>query len=399
MKVLFVTSGWPTHFYLVAPLAWAFRVRGHEVRVAVPPSGVATVTGAGLPAVQVGRDIDFMEIRRQTLSHELSDERPETFEELTERFASDGGDGGVLDLWQDASFAATEDLVRLARRWRPDLVIADTMSIGGLVAAHVVGVPAIRHLLATDILGSVDGEGLLDILPGFREHFAQYGVALSGDPAHLTLDPCPPSMQHPPAPSRRQIRFVPYNGTATVPRWLREPPTRPRVCVTWGTTSAWSAGENKFVVPEILEVLGELDVEIIVTLGAGQHRFLGETPPGVRVLEGLPLHLLMPTTAVLINQGGSSSILTGARYAVPQLCVAYLPEQVNDGEAYASTGAGICLHVEKADAETHRQAVGSLLGDPSFRRAAERVRDEMTRQPSLAETVSMLEDLCGRSAG
>ncbi|MDJ1136881.1 nucleotide disphospho-sugar-binding domain-containing protein [Streptomyces iconiensis] len=396
MRVLIATSGWPTHFYLMTPLAWALRAAGHDVRIATTPSGTPAVLAAGLPAVTVGDDIDFIGIRQRALPHELSDdEMPESDEELRE-LMEDEGFGEILSAWQEATFGATSDLVDLARSWSPDLVVADTMSVGAIVAAHVVGVPAVRHLLATDILGSLEGETLLSTLPGFAERFAEHGVLLEGDPAHLTLDPCPPSIQPPPSPSRTQLRWVPYNGQGVMLPWLLDPPPRPRVCVTWGTSSVWSAGQENFLVPRVVAVLSEFDLDVVVTVGPGQRELLGDLPPDVRVLESFPIHLLMPTTEVLIHQGGSSSMLTGGYYGVRQLSLPYLPEQQNDAAAHAGTGAGIALPAEEADEERLREALDALLNQPSYAEGAARLQEEIHAQPTPVETVGVLEDLARR---
>ena len=59
MRVLVVTWGWRSHLYPLVPLAWALRAAGHDVVVAGPPDLVDVITGAGLPAVPVGRLLDF----------------------------------------------------------------------------------------------------------------------------------------------------------------------------------------------------------------------------------------------------------------------------------------------------------------------------------------------------
>ncbi|MEU9921431.1 nucleotide disphospho-sugar-binding domain-containing protein [Streptomyces griseoluteus] len=381
MKVLFVTSGWRTHFFLVAPLAWACRAAGHDVRVAGPPSGAGTVLEAGLPYVPVGPSIDFAEVRRRTVEDERSGQ-------------DDGG--AVLAEWQKSTFAPTADVMRLATVWRPDVVVADPMSVGGFVAALRTGVPAVRHLFGVDILGSPGGERLWEILPGFAEHFAEFGVELRGDPAALTLDPCPPSMQRPPLPTRRQIRFVPYNGPGTVPAWLLDPPARPRAVVTWGASSVWAAGERTFLVPQALEALAAEGLDAVVTLGTGQDRFLpGGVPEGTRLLENFPVHLLLPHTELLVHHGGSATILTGALHRVPQLCLPHLPEQVTDSEAYAATGAGRCLPAETATVDTLRAAIRALRTEHAA--AAARLQAEMRAQTPLADVVRMLEALAVRN--
>ena len=62
MRVLVTSWGWRSHFYPLVPLAWALRSAGHEVLVASQPAMIEVITGAGLPAVAVGEDLDFAEV-------------------------------------------------------------------------------------------------------------------------------------------------------------------------------------------------------------------------------------------------------------------------------------------------------------------------------------------------
>ncbi|MCP9943702.1 DUF1205 domain-containing protein [Streptomyces somaliensis] len=394
MKVLLVTPGWPTHVFMIVPLAWALRVQGHEVRVASPPSGIDAVVRAGLPAVELGPDIDLLELRRRAARYETAgNEKPADEAEVRNRLAGEDG-SRIMAVWQEISFSATKDLVGFARSWRPDLVVSDSLVAGGLVAGRAIGVPAVRHLFGIDILGTEAGEGLLGMLPGYHDRFRRYGVEVTGDPAHLTLSPFPPSMQ-PATPARLPMRYIPYNGPAELPSWLLQPAERPRTVITWGTSSAWSAGEHTVRIPQILDALADSDGETVVTIGRDQRPLVGEPPPGVRLVENVPLHFLMPSCDLLVHQGGASTMLTAASYGVPQLTVPHLNEQIQDAEAHAATGAGICLPAERAEVPELRDALKALRSDPAYHRAAGRIRAEMQAQPSPVRTVRVLEELVG----
>lgn len=393
MRVLFTMSAWPTHYFAMVPVAWAFRGAGHEVRVACQPSMADTVMRSGQAAVPVGPDVDYLAIRKRTLAYELSDdEKPQTEEEWAKILEQDGPKN-VFAAWQEATMSNIDDLVALAREWQPDLIVSDTMSPGGLVAARATGVPGLRHLWAPDILGSTEGERIMPMLPGFREPYERYGLEFDGDPASATIDPCPPSMQPPPAPTRMQVRWTPYNGPGLVPGWVLDQPALPRVCVTWGTSTAGTTGKDGFLVPRVVRALSDLDVEIVVAVGGADQDLLGELPGRVRVVEGLPLHALMPTCDLIVHQGGASTMLTAAYHGVRQLAISHLPEQVKDAAALASTGAGVQVPRDEADADSIRVSAARLLHAPEFRAAAERLRAEIHHQPTPAELVTTLDRL------
>ncbi|MDJ1136887.1 nucleotide disphospho-sugar-binding domain-containing protein [Streptomyces iconiensis] len=388
MRVLFITSGWPTHFYMMAPLAWAFRAAGHELLVGCTPSGVPAVCGAGLPAVALGPDIDYMEIRRRIQPHEdAGHAAPESAEQAAELMARQGAED-MIAAWQEVAFAGTEDIVGFARSWRPELIVTDPVPAGGLVAAHVLGVPAVRQLLSTDVLGSTESEVMLGALPGFAEHFARFGARFEGDPAHRTVDPMPPSMQLPPGPDRLQMRFVPYNGPGAAPGWLLDPPERPRVCVTWG-----SAGKDEFLAPQVADALKDLDVEVVAAVAPGQREAMRGVGPHVKVVESLPLDLLLPTCDLIVHQGGSSTILTAAWHGIPQMSVPTMAAEVDDARAHEATGAGRCIPQDEAAADAVRDGCAALLAQPRYREAAERLLREIQEQPTPAQVVRSLTGL------
>ncbi|MFI6660228.1 nucleotide disphospho-sugar-binding domain-containing protein [Streptomyces sp. NPDC050523] len=389
MRVLVATSPWPTHYFIVQPLAAAFRAAGHEVLVVAQPSMADLVTRSGLPMAAVGTDVDLVEIRRRTLSQELKGrQKPEDAD-----LAADGGQ--VFDTWQHAAFANLDPVLDLARSWKPDLVLADTMCPPGLVAAQDLGVPGIRHLWGWDFFGSEGSEKVLAQLPGFYEPYRALGLDVRGDPALRTVDPCPPSMQPPASPARLQVQYVPYNGAGSAPGpgLRRNGKGTPRVCVTWGRSISRIIGERAFLVPRVVRALGGLDIEIVVAVDAASREHLGELPDNVRVLESPPLHLILDDCDAIVHQGGSGTVLNAVRAGLGQLAISHMADQDNISAALAESGAGIHLPGEQADEEAIRSAVTRLLQDPHIRTAADRLRAELLAQPTPAQVATDLAEL------
>ncbi|MGX9886899.1 nucleotide disphospho-sugar-binding domain-containing protein [Streptomyces sp. NPDC002276] len=389
MRVLVATSPWPTHYFIVQPLASAFRAAGHEVLVVAQPSMADLVTRSGLPMAAVGTDVDLVAIRRSTLDQELqAREKPEDADR-----AADGGQ--VFDTWQRAAFANLDQVLDLARNWKPDLVIADTMCPPGLVAAQELGVPGIRHLWGWDFFGSQGSEQILASLPGFYDPYRALGLDVQGDPALRTVDPCPPSLQPPASPARLQVQYVPYNGAGTSPgpEVRRKDKGTPRVCVTWGRSISRIIGERAFLVPRVIRALGGLDIEILVAVDSASRDQLGDLPANVRVLESPPLHLVLDECDAIVHQGGSGTVLNAIRAGLGQLAISHMADQDNISTALAESGAGIHLRGEEADEQAIRAAVTRLLEDPRIRTAADRLRDEMLSQPTPAHVASALTEL------
>ncbi|WP_328609297.1 DUF1205 domain-containing protein [Amycolatopsis sp. NBC_00345] len=384
MKVLFATSARPTHYFPMVPLAWAFRAAGHEVRAAGQPAITGVIARSGIQPVAVGPDRDLLAIRRKLLALPAADEAAPS------GYTDDAAGAGALAEMAEAVDAMTDDLVAFGRSWRPDLVIGDPMSPGALVTAGVLGVPSARHLWGPDTLGSAEGAAELPGMPGFLGMFERHGVAVDGDPATWTLDPAPAAMQPPPAGSTLPIRYIPYNGPGAAPPWTETPPERPRVCVTWGLTSNDLGGLTLFLVPQVLEALAGLDVEVVVAATPAQRELLGPVPPSVRVVDNLPVHAVLPRCAAVVHHGGALTTLTAACYGVPQVALTQIPELDLNGERLAPTGAGLHLTGTSIDVPSIRAAVRSVLTGQSFSDNAARLRAQMLAQPTPAEVVARL---------
>jgi UDP:flavonoid glycosyltransferase YjiC (YdhE family) len=258
--------------------------------------------------------------------------------------------------------------------------------------AAALGVPAVRHVHGVDVTHQAR-----DVVPELIEpltgRLGLDGVEILGD---LTVDPCPPSMQIPVAVARQPVRYVPYNGPAVMPRWLWRRSSRPLVCITWGTSTTRLVGDDAFLPPRVIEMISGLGWEIVVSL-AGHDvaalRALDRCPDDVRVVESVPLHLLLPTCDVVIHQGGNGTILTAVHDGVPQLVLPQLPDQMFHADRLADTSAGIVLRPSQVDTGSVRTGVETLLADGTYRAATLRLREELLAQRAPADIVPDLEAL------
>lgn len=400
MRVLFTPMAWPTHYFQMVGLVWAFRAAGHEVMVAAQPPVLDAVKGTGAMAVSVGGGYDIIEgiadlVRaRDEAAREAKVEGPGRFppDVLRKLLAL-----RMVPHYEAAADMAP-DLTAFARFWKPDLVITDPVVYAAPLAAAVAGAPLVRHLWGPDMTrkvalpgtGPTSEEDPRAAWPAdLVELYGRYGAEPLADLAVRTLDTTPESIQLPGVPNRVPLRHTPYNGTAVVPSWLFEPVERPRVCVTWGSSSTALLGPDAFMVPRILEQLDGLDAEIVVAVrGRDRHR-VGPVPEDVRVVESLPLDVLLPTCQAVIHQSGAGTMLPAAFAGVPQVTLPMVADQNLVSERLAATEAGIGL---AADGDI-RAATSRILTEEGPRTAARRLRDEMIAQPSPAEIVHTLEEL------
>lgn len=392
MRVLCTTIALRSHFFPMVPLVWALRAAGHEVRVAAQPPVLPDVTGAGLPAVEVGAGYDFMTGIKEVL-----------------RGGQIGPSGVSPDMRERAvvphvrtAEAMVADLLPFAERWRPDLVLAEPTTWAAPVVAKTLGVPLVLHTfgpMPAELWADVRSEeSVRDNWPKALVAFLdEAGVPLGPDYAACVVDPCPDPLLAEVLPRRRPVRYLPYNGSAVAPPWLYRRTGRPRVCLTWGTTSREVMGPDGLRGPrQILDALLELDVDVVATLG----RVDWDVPEDrVRIVDWIPLSLLVPTCAAVINQGGPGTVLAAAAYGVPQLIVPHFSAQPLGAELLTATGAGLSLRPDGLDADAVRAATQQLLSDKAIRAAAGALSDQIHAQPSPADLVPTLESLATTEPG
>lgn len=212
-----------------------------------------------------------------------------------------------------------------------------------------------------------------------------------------TVAPCPSSLAPPTKARRLPVRYVSYNGSG--PMWPLQPSGRPRVCVTWSTGLTMVSGPNSYMLPDVIQGLRDLDCEVIVTATAEDVAALGLVPPSVRVMERVPLRVLLPTCDAVVHHGGSGTTLTSLWAGVPQLALTFAAEQTVAAERTVAAGAGIHLLGHLADPASIGAAIGKLLGDSSYRDMANLLCEEIMARPTPARFVADLVELSRGRAG
>ncbi|WP_405687442.1 activator-dependent family glycosyltransferase [Streptomyces sp. NBC_01387] len=411
MRVLFATIPEKSHLFCLTPLAWAARAAGHEVRVASTAEFVDVIARTGMTAVAVGSNDGIsaaMSANRETQQwdsvnwSELDPPNP-TYQEEFDR-AQLGAYGCAM-----YNEPMIDDLVAFARDWRPDLVVWDPLTYAGPIAAGVAGAAHVRSLCFADVwvkkrqlflklaAEAPSDERARDPLGGWlTERTEQFGGTYSPESTtgQLTLDPLPDSLAIDTGVARAPVRFVPYNGPAVVPAWLRTPPERPRICLSLGASNTERYGGDYVSKSDILESLAELDAEVVAALLPSQVRELGALPANVRVVESVPLHALLPSCSVLIHHGGFGSYANALVHGVPQLTVTTpVADQIYRGAGLERQGAGLLLESASATAGQVRERTARILSDAAFQENSDRLREEALARPAPADVIPVLEKL------
>ncbi|WP_444947900.1 activator-dependent family glycosyltransferase [Micromonospora ureilytica] len=419
MRVLF-TSIEGNHFHQMVPLAWALRTAGHEVQAAGNLAMVDTITQTGLTAVPIDSPSLWEQLGPfhqeaiawfNSVDTSAEQQAKATWTDLL-AYESMVVPALLAPLNADAML---DQLVSYARAWRPDLVIWESFSLAGAIAAVATGAAHARLCSGPDLAMQVGTRrdfvrGTAEQPPERREdptaEWLDWTLERLGAPAGFSedmltgqwvIDTRPPSAQRDTGLPTLSVRYVPYNGRCVVPDWVLRPAERPRVCLTLGT-SITEAGSENFELAKtlstILLALSELDVEIVAALDPAQHEHLPPMPENVRVTGFVPLNELLPLCSVVVHHGGYQTKSTADLHGIPQvMLVGYEWVSEGMGDEYAEQGTTLTIPVSELTAERLRDTVRQVLADSSFTAHAGRLRKEILTMPTPNQLVPQIERL------
>jgi UDP:flavonoid glycosyltransferase YjiC (YdhE family) len=286
---------------------------------------------------------------------------------------------GVVVLFGRPALARLADLVAMTQMWRPDLIVHEVLEMAAPLLGRELGVPGVVH-------------GFGPMFPFYAQLIGPAGAAI-GEPglwervsAEQALDICPPSLQPdgpPPWP-----RAVPLRPSAGEPGPV--PPEvaavlagdRPVAYFTLGTVKNTDTAD----LATGLRALEGYDGVVVATTGRRIDRAeLGPVPANAVVAEFVPQAALLERADLLVSHSGSGTMLGGLVHGVPQVALPRGTDQPQNAALLARAGAGVVVAPEDYAVPTIRAAVAQVTGDPAFRAAAERIRDEIAGMPDADE--------------
>jgi UDP:flavonoid glycosyltransferase YjiC (YdhE family) len=382
MRMLFTFAGGAGHAEPLVPIARAARAAGHEVAFAGRPFVVARLVARGFAGFPDAGD-PVGEPTEITPLVEFDAAREDRL--LRRGFA-----------WFHARRRATV-ILELCEQWGPDVIVCDEVDFGAMVAAERAGVPhATVVVIAAGAL--VRPEVVAAPLNLVR---AEHGLPPDPDvrmaSRHLVLSPMPPSLRDPALPlpdTAHSIRPGSLEPGDPAPAWLGELPAGPVVYFTLGTVFNMESGD---LVGRVLSGLRDLPGTVVATLG--KHVDPGPQPPNVRIETHVPHAPLFPRCDAVVSHGGSGTVIDGLAAGLPQVVLPMGADQPLNAARVEALGAGIVLDPLVATPAEIGAAVRTVLEQPAYRDAAERVRREVLALPDAIHAVTLLERLSAESGG
>jgi UDP:flavonoid glycosyltransferase YjiC (YdhE family) len=366
-RVLFTSCPAYGHVLPMLPMVRAAARAGHDVRVATGPDLVGPLAARGLDVHPVGPPW-----KTAWLANEAAWADPGIPEE--QRMLN-----GVVALFGTPALARLHDLVVMASVWRPDVVVHEVLEQAGSMLAAKLMIPGVVH-------------GIGPMFPFYAQLIGAAGAAI-GEPerwaqvsTEQALDLCPTSLQPdgpPPWPAAVAVR--PSAGEpGNLPPRLAEvlASDSPIAYFTLGTVK--NADTHDFRTG--LEALSEYDGTVIATTGRPvDFEGFGPVPANAVVADFVPQAPILERADLLVSHSGSGTMLGGLVHGVPQVALPRGTDQPENAALLVRAGAGSLVAPEDYAVESIAGAVAEVTSTPSFREAAEHVRDEIAGMPE-AET-------------
>ncbi|MGL4960463.1 MAG: glycosyltransferase [Inquilinus sp.] len=205
------------------------------------------------------------------------------------------------------------------------------------------------------------------------------------------------SFEYPRSDLPETVRFVgpllaPPTKTFDPPDWWAELDSgRPVVLVTQGTLA--NEDFSHLIGPTLAGLAGEETLVVATTGGPPVEAIPVPIPLNARAERFVPYDRLLPKVDVLVTNGGYGSVNHALSLGVPLVVAGESEEKPEIAARVAWAGAGIDLRTGQPRPEQVRDAVGTVLSDPRYRRRARAVQADFARHDARREIAAILDDL------
>jgi UDP:flavonoid glycosyltransferase YjiC (YdhE family) len=380
VRMLFTFAGGSGHLDPLVPIARAAEAAGHTIAFAGRPWMIPKVEALGLSAFATGSDVGLTPKRLPLAAVDL------------QRDMQDIGTGFGRRIARERA----TDMLVLCAAWQPDLLVCEETDFGPMVVAERLGLP-----YATVLVIAAGSFVRPDTVAGpLNEVRAEHGLPPDPELAmlsrYLVLSPFPPSYRDPafPLPAvAHSIRPLTLDTAPSdpVPAWLTRMNGVPTVYFTLGTVYNMESGD---LFQRVLAGLRDLPINLIVTVGRDiDPAEFGPQPANIHIERYIPQSVLLPQCDAVVSHGGSGSVIGALAYGLPMVLIPMGADQPLNAVRCAELGVAQVLDAVAVSPEAVRAAVAIVLANPSYRQAAERLRNEMAALPAPAYAVMLLERL------
>jgi MGT family glycosyltransferase len=151
----------------------------------------------------------------------------------------------------------------------------------------------------------------------------------------------------------------------------------------------------------IAEACAGLDMQLVISLGGGQDpALLGDLSGDPIVVGYAPQLELIQRSTLTISHGGLNTALESLAWGVPMVVLPVTYDQPGVGARVEWSGVGRSIPVGRLTVDRLRDAIRSVLGDPTYRKRAGLLQRSIEAADGLNRAADVIERVfgVGRSA-
>jgi MGT family glycosyltransferase len=146
------------------------------------------------------------------------------------------------------------------------------------------------------------------------------------------------------------------------------------------------------VMERILAALAGLSVRALVTLGPALSSSRFTPSPNVVIETFVPHASVLPRAAAIVTQCGLGTVMKALAHGVPLVCIPLIGDQPDNASRIEALGAGVRLPPD-ADAGRIRAAIERVLTNPAYRLGAQRVARAIAGEEPVHAAVDEIESV------
>jgi zeaxanthin glucosyltransferase len=408
----------PGHLNPMVALADATRARGHRVSFFLLGDPPASVAAAGFESIPLGGSV-FPPNQYRAWLQQLGSLQGRAALKHTFAIGARAAEA-ILEVGPTTARAAGVTALLVDQASFPGGTVAEQLNIpfatvcnALLLHPDAVAPPFFTHWQPRDtgwarIRNRIAWAGLnrlyAPILTRIQDHRRRLGLPVPARIAAawsnlLQISQQPEAFEFPRRELPKHVRFV---GPLRLPGGYQPVPFpwerldgRPLIYASLGTLQNRVAKTFRV----IAEACNGLDAQLVISTGHGvAPEALGELPGHPVVVSYAPQLDLLRRSTVAVTHAGLNTVLDALATGIPMVAVPVTNEQPGISARVVWVGAGEAFDYKHVTPQALRAAVLRVRSDPSYRAAAERVRDSIRAGGGAPRAAEMIEQSLGLGA-
>lgn len=405
----------PGHVNAMLALADATRARGHQVTFFLLGKSPASIAAAGFETVSLGGTV-FPADAYQAEFQKLGSLQDRAALKHTLAIGARAADA-VLEVGPTVVRAAGVTALVIDQASFPGGTVADQLGLPFATVCNALLLnpdpavpPYFTHWYPRDawwarIRNRIAWMGLnrlyAPIVTRIQDHRRRLGLPVPTGISHVWSDKLqisqqPELFEFPRRELPKHLRFVgplhPSAGSQSVPFPWERLDGRPLIYASLGTLVNRVAGMFRV----IAEACDGLDAQLVISTGNGMSpEALGKLPGDPIVVSYAPQLDLLRRATLAVTHAGLNTVLEALSTGLPLVAIPVTNDQPGIASRVAWIGAGETIANKPVTPQALRAAVVRVRSDPSYRAAAERVRDAIQAGGGAPRAAELIEQSLG----